>query len=50
LLVIARAAHQTGDRDLERAARKLLHEQHGIVLSFRRHTAGGEGTVVDGND
>jgi hypothetical protein len=36
LLAIARAAHQIGDRDLERAARKLLRDRHGIKVSFRR--------------
>jgi hypothetical protein len=36
LLAIARAAHQTGDRRLERAARKLLRDRYGIEVSFRR--------------
>lgn len=36
LLAIARAAHQIGDRDLERAARKLLRERYGIEVSFRQ--------------
>jgi hypothetical protein len=35
LLAIARAAHLTGDRDLERTARRLLRE-HGIEITFRR--------------
>jgi hypothetical protein len=36
LLAIARAARQVGDRDLERAARRLLRERYGIDISFRR--------------
>jgi hypothetical protein len=36
LLAIAHAAHRMGDRYLERAARKLLREGHGIVVSFCR--------------
>jgi hypothetical protein len=36
LVAIARAAHLTGDRHLERAARRLLREQHGIEVTFRR--------------
>jgi hypothetical protein len=35
LVSIAKAARLTGDRDLERAARKLLRDGHGIELSFR---------------
>jgi hypothetical protein len=38
LVVIAKAAHQTGDRELERAARRELRERHGIRLSFERPT------------
>jgi hypothetical protein len=34
LLAIANAAHRVGDRDLERAARRLLREQFGIEVSF----------------
>lgn len=36
LLAIARAARLTGDRGLERAARRLLRERHGIEISFCR--------------
>jgi hypothetical protein len=36
LLAIARAAREVGDRDLERAARRLLRERYGIEISFRR--------------
>ncbi len=36
LVAIARAAHQTGDRELERAARRLLRERFGIKITFRR--------------
>ena len=36
LLAIARAAHQSGNRDLERAARRLLRDEHGIDVTFRR--------------
>jgi hypothetical protein len=48
LLAIARAAHQIGDRELERAARKLLRERHGIEVSFRR-TTDRERTVTVGS-
>jgi hypothetical protein len=43
LVAIARAAHLTGDRALERAARRLLRESHGIDLSCRRRA--GEGAA-----
>jgi hypothetical protein len=36
LVAIARAARLTGDRDLERAARRLLRDDHGIELTFCR--------------
>jgi hypothetical protein len=39
LVSIAKAARLTGDRDLERAARKLLRDGHGIELSFRASAA-----------
>jgi hypothetical protein len=36
LLVIARAAHLTRNRDLERVARQELQERYGIGISFAR--------------
>jgi hypothetical protein len=36
LLAIVRAARQVGDRDLERAARRLLRERYGIDIAFRQ--------------
>jgi hypothetical protein len=36
LVAIARAAHVTGDRDLERAARNALIDQWGIRIVFTR--------------
>jgi hypothetical protein len=36
LLAIIRAARAAGDRDLERGARRILLEQYGIELTFRR--------------
>jgi hypothetical protein len=36
LVAVARAARLAGDRDLERAARRLLREHWGIELTFRR--------------
>lgn len=36
LLAIARAARLIGDRDLERAARRLLRDCWGIEVTFRR--------------
>ena len=36
LVAIAKAAHLTGDRDLERAARKQLEDRHGIRIRFVR--------------
>ncbi len=36
LVAVAKAAHTMGDRRLERAAKRLLREQHGIIISFRR--------------
>jgi hypothetical protein len=36
LLAIARAARLIGDRELERAARRLLRDRYGIDISFRR--------------
>jgi hypothetical protein len=38
LVSVARAAHRTGDRDLERAARRLLLDEYGIRISFSRGT------------
>ena len=38
LVAIAKAAHQFGDRELERAARRALKERHGIILRFARRT------------
>ena len=44
LVSIARAAHRTGDRDLERAARRLLLSDYGIRISFTQtDQAGGNG-------
>jgi hypothetical protein len=37
LVVIAKAAHLTGDRDLEREARRQLLEKHGIRISWARN-------------
>jgi hypothetical protein len=34
LLAIARAANLIGDRDLERAARRLLRDSYGIEVRF----------------
>lgn len=34
LVAIARAAHQNGDRDLERTARRELEQRHGIAIRF----------------
>jgi hypothetical protein len=42
LLAIIRAARQTHDRGLERAARQILRDQHGIELTFRRSAAESE--------
>lgn len=42
LVAIARAAHQSGDRELERAARRELLERHGIILRFARTTKGAQ--------
>jgi hypothetical protein len=39
LVSIAKAAHLTGDRDLERAAKQLLEERHCIHISFGRRPA-----------
>ena len=36
LLAIVQAARRAGDRGLERAARALLAERHGIEIVFRR--------------
>jgi hypothetical protein len=36
LVAIAKAAHAIGDRELERAAKRELAEQHGIDIKFRR--------------
>jgi hypothetical protein len=36
LVVIARAARISGDKTLERAARRELTERYGIDLTFRR--------------
>ena len=36
LVAIARAANAIGDRDLERAAKRELLDQHGITIHFRR--------------
>ena len=36
LVAIAQAGHRTGDRDIERAARRLLREEHGIEVRFLR--------------
>jgi hypothetical protein len=35
-MAIAKAARQVGDRDLERAARQLLRDEHGIAVTFLR--------------
>ena len=42
LVAIAKAAHQSGDRTLERAARRELVERHGIILRFARTPRGGQ--------
>jgi hypothetical protein len=39
LVSVARAAHRTGDRDLERAARRLLLDSYGIRIAFARTQA-----------
>ena len=39
LVSVARAAHRTNDRELERAAKRLLLEQYGIRISFQRPPA-----------
>ena len=36
LVAVAKAAHTSGDRELERAAKALLREEHGIEIAFRR--------------
>jgi hypothetical protein len=36
LMAVLRAARLTGDRDLERAARRLLRDEHGIEVTFIR--------------
>ncbi len=36
LMSIVNAARASGDRDLERAAKKLLREKHGIKIVFRQ--------------
>jgi hypothetical protein len=36
LVSVARAAHRTGDRNLERAAKRLLRDDYGIQISFVR--------------
>jgi hypothetical protein len=41
LLSIAQAARRAGNRDLERAARRLLRERHGISITFSRAADGG---------
>jgi hypothetical protein len=42
LVAIAKPAHQSGDRELERAARRKLQERHGISLRFARRTKGSQ--------
>jgi hypothetical protein len=42
LVAIAKAAHQTGDRELERAARRELQDRHGIILRFVRPAKGAQ--------
>jgi len=37
---VARAAHIAGDRDLEREARRLLEDEHGIRVTFTRRFPG----------
>jgi 8-oxo-dGTP pyrophosphatase MutT (NUDIX family) len=39
LVVIARAARASGDKTLERAARRELVEKYGIDLAFRKRPA-----------
>lgn len=41
LVAILHAAHVSGDRDLERAAKRELRERFGIELTYRRATARG---------
>lgn len=36
LVAIARAAHEVGDRELERAAKRELLDRFGVVLTFAR--------------
>ena len=36
LLAIIRAARALGDRDLERTAKAILRDEHGIEVTFRR--------------
>ena len=36
LVSVARAAHRTNDRELERAAKRLLLEGYGIRIIFQR--------------
>lgn len=43
LVVIARAARISGDKTLERAARRELVEKYGIDLSFRKQPAERQG-------
>lgn len=38
LIAILIAAHRSGNRKLERSARKLLAEEHGVVIRFPRTT------------
>lgn len=37
LVAIVYAAHRSGDRDLERAAKRRLDDEYGIRLRLRRH-------------
>jgi hypothetical protein len=41
LVAIAVAAHRTGDRTLERAAKRELEQTHGIALRFTRKCEAG---------
>jgi hypothetical protein len=45
LLAVARSAHLSGDRSLERAARRRLRERYGIEINFRRPASEAEGAA-----
>jgi hypothetical protein len=49
LVSVARAAHRTGDRELERAAKRLLLEQYSIRIVFQRAQAAAEDEAQAGD-